>query len=224
MLITTTILDFDGTLASSLEGIHVCFREALFRYGYPEPSVDDVRQTVGLTLEESVMKLTNRQCDGKQMEEVLTFYRALYAKKGRAMATLFPGAMETLSALKEMGICIALVSNKSHEGLRRLVLHLGIEPCIDLMQGADNESFRKPDARLYTRSIAPRLPDAGESQVLVVGDTDTDILFGKNAGLRSCWAAYGYGDPAACRALAPEFVLTDIAQLPGLIRGINSGE
>jgi len=224
MSITTILFDFDGTLASSLEGIHVCFREALFMNGYPEPSLEDVRRTVGLTLEESVRRLTHGQCDGEQTEDVVTLYRALYTKKGRAMATLFPGAMETLAAVKAMGIRIALVSNKSHEGLRRLAAHLGIESCIDVMQGADPASFRKPDARLYTENLAPRLPEAGESQVLVVGDTDTDLLFARNASLRSCWAAYGYGDPEGCRALAPEFILEDIAQLPGLIRRPNSGE
>lgn len=224
MSITTAIFDFDGTLASSLEGIHLCFQEALVAHGYPEPSLEDVRQTVGLTLEESVRRLTDGQCDGTEMEEVLKSYRALYKEKGRAMATLFPGARETLSAVKRMGIRIALVSNKSHKGLHLLAGHFGIESMVDLMQGADNESFRKPDARLYMEDIAPCLPDASGSRVLMVGDTDTDLLFARNAGLRSCWAAYGYGDATACRALAPEFILEDITQLPDVIRNINSCE
>jgi len=224
MPITTAIFDFDGTIASSLEGIHLCYQEALARHGYSEPLLEDVRQTVGLTLEESVRRLTDGQCEGNQMEEVLNSYRALYMEKGRAMAALFPGAMEALSAVKGMGIPIALVSNKSDKGLRRLAAQLSIEPFVDLMQGDDNESFRKPDARLYTENLAPRLPGTLASEILMIGDTHTDLLFARNAGLRSCWAAYGYGDQAACRALKPEFTLEDIAQLPGVIRRLNSGE
>lgn len=224
MPITTALFDFDGTLASSLEGICLCYQEALVRHGYSEPSLEDVRQTVGLTLEKSVRMLTDGQCQGKQMEEVLNSYRALYTEKGRAMAALFPGAMEALSSVKGMGLRIALVSNKSDKGLRRLTAQLNIEPFVDLLQGDDHESFRKPDARLYTDNLAPRLPGVRAGQVLMVGDTDTDLLFARNAGLRSCWAAYGYGDAAACRALAPEFILDDIAQLPGVIRNLNSCE
>ena len=117
MLIKTVIFDFDGTLASSLGGIHACFREALLRHGYAGPSLEDVRQTVGMTLDESVRMLTKEPCDGARMTEVLDSYRALYKEKGRAMATLFPGAQEALTAIRSMGLRIVLVSNKSQTAM-----------------------------------------------------------------------------------------------------------
>jgi len=122
-----------------------------------------------------------------------------------------------------MGIQIVVVSNKSHAGLHRMAEHLGVESMIDVMQGVEDGSFRKPDPRWYTESIAQHLNDPLGHNVLMVGDTESDILFA-NAGLRSCWAAYGYGEEATCTALGPEFILHDIAQLPGLIRSINSAE
>jgi phosphoglycolate phosphatase len=222
MSLTTVISDFDGTLASSLEGIHACFQEALASFGYARPSLAEVRRTVGLTLEESGSILTNGQCDGAKLGEVADCYRALYTKKGRAMATLFPGAKETLTAVREMGIRTVLVSNKSHKALCRLAEHLGIDAIVNMMLGVDETSSRKPDARLFTETISPRLAGPQPGRVLIVGDTESDLLFAKNAGLRSCWASYGYGDEAACKALAPEFILPDIAQLPGLIQSINS--
>jgi phosphoglycolate phosphatase len=221
MSISTVILDFDGTLASSLEGIHECFQEALSGFGYAPPSLEAVRQTVGLMLEESVRRLTEDHCDGARLGEVVDRYRALYTEKGRAMATLFPGAKDALTAIREMGVRIVLASNKSHKGLLQLAKHLGIDACVDMTLGVDNQSFRKPDPRLYTESIAPRLPTPHGRQVLVVGDTESDILFAKNAGLRSCWASYGYGNEFACKALVPEFILPDIAQLPGLIPSLR---
>jgi len=224
MFIRTVIFDFDGTLASSLEGIHACFAEALSRFGYAEPSAGEVRRTVGLTLEESVRILTHGQCGGAQPGEVLDCYRALYKEKGRGMATLFPGAKAALLSARKMGLRVVLVSNKSHSGLCRMAEHLGIGADVDALHGVENGSFRKPDARLFTETIAPLLPEPGGRRVLMVGDTESDLLFAKNAGLRSCWASYGYGDEAACKALAPEFTLPDIAQLPGLIQSINSSE
>jgi phosphoglycolate phosphatase len=56
--ITTVILDFDGTLASSLEGIFACMQETLAHYGFNHPTLEEVRRTVGLTLEESMHLLT----------------------------------------------------------------------------------------------------------------------------------------------------------------------
>jgi phosphoglycolate phosphatase len=223
-MLTTVIFDFDGTLASSLEGIHACFLEALASCGYSPPSLAQVRRTVGLTLKESVSILTSGQCDGAKLGEVLDSYRVLYTEKGRSMATLFPGAKEALTAVREMGIRIVLVSNKSHKGLCRLAEHLGIDDGVNMMIGVDETSFRKPDARLFTETIAPRLAEPQPGRALMVGDTESDLLFAKNAGLRGCWASYGYGDEAACKALAPEFILPDIAQLPGLVHTINSSK
>lgn len=224
MPISTVIFDFDGTLASSLEGIHACFQEALARFGYARPSVDAVRLTVGLPLEESVRILTKNRCDGAQLESVVDNYRALYKQKGRAMASLFPGAKDALTALRQMGVRIVLVSNKSHRGLCRLAEHLGIGPDVDAMHGVQDGSFRKPDARLYTETLAPLLPEPRGSRVLMVGDTESDLLFANNAGLRPCWASYGYGDQAVCRALEPEFILPDVSQLPGLVHSLDSSE
>jgi len=221
MAINTIIFDFDGTLASSLEGIHDCFQEALSRFGYAKPTADEVRLTVGLTLEDSVRILTKNQCDGPQLEKVVDCYRALYTEKGRAMATLFPGAKAALLSIRKMGLRIVLVSNKSHRGLCHLAEHLGIAADVDAMHGVENGSFRKPDARLYTETIAPQLPEPRGHRVLMVGDAESDLLFAKNAGLRSCWASYGYGDQAACKGLGPEFILTDIAELPGLLQSIS---
>jgi phosphoglycolate phosphatase len=221
MSITTAILDFDGTLASSLEGIHECFQEALSGLGYASPSLEAVRQTEGLTLEESVRRLTKDHCDGARLGEVVDCYRALYAEKGRAMATLLPRAKDALTAIRGMGVRIVLVSNKSHKGLLHLAEHLGIDACVDMTLGVDDQSFRKPDPQLYTESIATRLPAPPGRQVLVIGDTECDILFAKNAGLRSCWASYGYGDELACKSLLPEFILPDIVQLPGLIHTLS---
>jgi phosphoglycolate phosphatase len=220
-LISTAIFDFDGTLAASLEGIHACFKEALASHGYAAPSLAAVRQTVGLTLEESVRILTDSRCNGTELDEVIASYRALYTEKGRAMATLFPGGRETLLAVRTMGIQIVVVSNKSYMGVCRMAEQLGIDGIIDLILGADSAPFRKPDARLYTESLSPHLPDPRGRQVLMVGDTESDLMFAKAADLRSCWASYGYGDEAVCKALAPEFILSHVGRLPDLLQNIT---
>jgi phosphoglycolate phosphatase len=83
----------------------------------------------------------------------------------------------------------------------QLIAQLEIANYIDIVLSAEDVAHRKPDARLYTEHIAPLLPLTPDSQTLVVGDTETDILFANNANLLSCWATYGYGDKQRCRAL-----------------------
>ena len=61
-MVKAAILDFDGTLASSLDGIHLCMRECLVAFGLCEPSLADDRTALGLALEELLRILTHFEC------------------------------------------------------------------------------------------------------------------------------------------------------------------
>lgn len=63
------IFDFDGTLASSLDGIRACLMDALTAYGYAVPSLNEMRATVDLTV---FGPFAARRCAGAQGGGVLT--------------------------------------------------------------------------------------------------------------------------------------------------------
>jgi phosphoglycolate phosphatase-like HAD superfamily hydrolase len=212
--IKTVILDFDGTLASSLEGIWTCMRETLLHYSFSAPTPQQVRQTIGLTLEESMHRLTEGRCEEPLTSEMVKYYRTLHTTKAAPLTSLFDGAIPTLTELRRRNIFTILVSNKGRVGLHQLIAQLKITNYIDIVISVEDTPHRKPDARLYTDHIAHLLPLTPDSQTLVVGDTETDILFAKNANLLSCWATYGYGDAQRCKALSPDFKLHSLADLP----------
>jgi phosphoglycolate phosphatase len=215
--IKTIILDFDGTLASSLEGIWTCMRETLTHYNFADPTLQQVRNTIGLTLEESMHRLTQGLCEEPLTSEMVKFYRALHTTKAAPHTRLFDGAIPTLAELRARNIFIILVSNKGRAGLHQLIAQLKIADYIDIVLSAEDVAHRKPAARLYTDHIEPLLNPHSRLTTLVVGDTETDILFAKNANLLSCWATYGYGDQQRCKALSPDFELEALADLPALI-------
>lgn len=217
MSIKTAILDFDGTLASSLEGIWASMQETLAHYSFAEPTLQQVRATIGLTLEESMHRLTEGSCEEPLTSKMVKFYRAMHTTKAAPLTRLFDGAIPTLAELRARSIFTILVSNKGRAGLHQLITQLEIANYIDIILSAEDVNFRKPDPRLYTEHIAPLLPHGKTSQTLVVGDTETDILFAKNANLLSCWATYGYGDEQRCKSLSPDFELHRLTDLPALI-------
>ena len=55
---TTYLFDFDYTLADSSKGIVMCFRTVLNRHGYKNSSDEDIKRTIGKTLEASFSILT----------------------------------------------------------------------------------------------------------------------------------------------------------------------
>src|SRR5436190_1690382 len=98
------VFDFDGTLASSLDGITACLGQALRRFGFPAPSIEDVKSTVGLTLEESIGTLTNGRCHGAELQEVVRAYRDLHASEAAPLITLFDGVQDLLALVVAIGM------------------------------------------------------------------------------------------------------------------------
>ncbi|HVB36207.1 MAG TPA: hypothetical protein VND42_03120, partial [Candidatus Acidoferrales bacterium] len=47
-------------------------------YEYSPPTVAEVRRTIGLTIEESVRRLTRFECREQDVPAVVTFYRGLH--------------------------------------------------------------------------------------------------------------------------------------------------
>lgn len=52
---TTYLFDFDYTLADSSRGIVTCFRNVLNKHGYTNVTDEDIKRTIGKTLEESFL-------------------------------------------------------------------------------------------------------------------------------------------------------------------------
>lgn len=212
------IFDFDGTLASTLDSIHTCICEAFAAFGICAPSREDVRATVGLTLEESVNILANGSVSTSRIHEVLKEYRRIHDVKGAAGVKLFEGAGKLLEELPSHNIKSVLVSNKGRKGLNTLLEQLRIRAYFDLILGAEDVARNKPDPRLFTQDIVPHFDGIPKNETLVIGDTDVDIRFAKAAGLASCWASYGYGDQAKCRKLGPDYAVRDLKELRVILR------
>lgn len=212
------IFDFDGTLASSLGGINASMRDALVTFGYPAPTLEDVKATVGLTLEESVQILTERRATPAQIPQIVSLYRELHDTKTAPLVNLFDGAAALLGELPSRGIKSVIVSNKGRKGLAHLLERLKIWAFFDLTLSAEDVAHNKPSPELYSQHIAPHFAKISEAETIVIGDTEVDIRFARAAGLPSCWAKYGYGDPKKCHGLRPDYEIGELRELRDILR------
>ena len=210
------VLDFDGTLAATLDDVTWCMTRTLENFGLPAPSPSDVQATMGLPLEEALRLLSKDACKVAESEWVRA-YREIYLTDGGHRASLFPGAAELLSHAREHRITILVASNKGTAALRALLERLKIVSFVNVILGGDSVAYPKPDPRLYRAEISPRLAGVRDSEVLVVGDTETDLRFASAAGLDCCWAAYGYGNRARCLDLKPTHVISSMSELAPLL-------
>ncbi len=57
-------------------------------------------------------------------------------------------------------------------------------------------------------------------KTLIVGDSDTDVLTGRNAGVWTCGVTYGFGSQTLEKA-PPDLLLDDLRDLPPALRANN---
>lgn len=65
-----------------------------------------------------------------------------------------------------------------------------------------------PDPMIYNEIIKSKYKNLNDKNVLMVGDTEADINFARNANISSCWAEYGYGNVDNCLKLKPDFQIS----------------
>ncbi len=88
------------------------------------------------------------------------------------------GAVDTLRALRERGLKIALVSNYDTR-LHRVVDELGLRPYFDIVVVSSETGWAKPSPRIYAAALATLAVEPGEA--LMVGDRPREDVRGAAA-------------------------------------------
>ena len=125
-----------------------------------------------------------------------------------------PGAQEAVAALSKK-YRLFLASNGTAS------VQAGRMTCANLYQYFEKAFVseeiveNKPSAAYFQRCFA-QIPDFDPEKALMVGDSLTsDILGGKNAGIRTCWVNPHH--TAAPEALRPNYEIEALSQLEGLL-------
>ncbi|KAK4199939.1 HAD-like domain-containing protein [Triangularia verruculosa] len=221
------IFDFDGTLFDTHDSILHCISKTFSQFQPPDkvPSLDAIRATIasGPGLEgafRTLLRMTTENAtdmDTIDLTEWFTTYRTLYATEGQPLIKSFDKADRVLQELRTSGIPVVVVSNKGKPALDSILERWGLAPLIDLVIGDTPDVPKKPDPSCFHTSVAPLYPSIEARDILVVGDTEADLIFAKNIGARSCWASYGYGDLEECESLGYDAKIEELYEVMGLI-------
>lgn len=208
------VFDLDGTLVDAFGDIAAAVNHGLAVLDLPTHSVKIIRSFVGngvTRLAERALGPDHADLAPRLAELLVEYYRQHPADHARP----YPGAVETLDALRRGGLRIAVLSNKRHE-LSALVLdRLGLTPRIDLLVGEGAEIGRKPDPRGFLQ-VAEEFGVSPE-ELLMVGDGEPDALVARNVGAPFVGVSWGLLPAAQLTTLGARTVLHDLRELPPLL-------
>ena len=188
------IFDLDGTLSDSIISIAYCANRALEKYGLSSFVTDRYKYFVGDGAATLIHRcVENQETDRSDLyEQVKAEYDRLFAVDCMYQVKPYPGIVELLQELKKRQIPIAVLSNKPHPNTLKVIHDLFGNDMFTIVQGQIPQIEKKPspDGVLY---IAEKLGIPAE-QFLYVGDTNTDMQTGKNAGAFTVGVLWGFRD------------------------------
>ncbi len=186
------IFDLDGTLSDSIHSIKYCTDRAIAPLGYGPFSEEDYKYFVGDGAANLIRRAlaASKDAEGMHFEEAFARYKELFAVDCMYEVKPYDGIVELLSALKERGVKLAVLSNKPHAETIRVIEYLFGKDVFDVLHGQIEGVPIKPDPTGAFR-IMEQLSLKPE-EVLYLGDTATDMKTGKGAGLFTIGALWGF--------------------------------
>lgn len=127
---------------------------------------------------------------------------------------LFPKAKYVLKKLKKRGFLLAVVSNRTRVSLHTSLKMVGIDKYFDLVLSAEDVQNPKPHEDHLL--IALKHFQVHPSNAFMVGDTDHDILAGKNARVKTVGVTYGFSGKSIKEA-KPDYIVDNLVELEEIL-------
>ncbi|MCG8391501.1 MAG: HAD-IA family hydrolase [Pseudomonadales bacterium] len=181
------IFDWDGTVMDSTGRIVSCMQLAARDLALPSLADEAVRSIIGLGLPEAIGTLYP-MLDGNGIEQMRERYAFHFVAAEKTPSSLYPGAEEVLTRLRDNGALLAVATGKSRKGLQRVWGNTGMARYFDASRCAD-ESHSKPHPAMVLELLEEM--QVAPQKAVVVGDTTFDLEMAKAAGVDRVAVSYG---------------------------------
>ena len=186
--ISCVIFDLDGTLSQTNELIFATFNYVAEKYLGKRLSPPEITALFGPPEEIAIERLVGKEQSAPAMDDFYSFYEHHHP----LMASAYDGIREMLDFLKQRGLILAIFTGKGRRTALITLEQIGIRNHFDLIVTGTDVTSHKPSPEGICNVMEKFGLDA--SQVLMVGDSVSDIRAARGAGVRIAsvvWDSYG---------------------------------
>lgn len=200
------LFDCDGTLVDSVFAIQDAMIKVFRKFSYTEPSLDDIREVIGLSLDRAIAFLLKRPVDDEVLEMV-TEYKRVFSKIVTDVSSaepLFPGILDVLTELeKNDNVLLGVVTGKSRLGIDRICEAYKLHCFITIKTADDCPS--KPNPAMVIESC--KKTGVFPENTYVIGDSIYDMQMAKLAHAKAVGVSWGYHTPEALTEAGADFIV-----------------
>jgi phosphoglycolate phosphatase len=142
-------------------------------------------------------------------EKAIELMHSHYAEQMYVSTALYPQVKETLQHFKDKRK--AVVTSKEERFTHLILEHFGIAEDFDCIIGGDTVAARKPNPLPVITAIH-KLGGTAD-QAVMVGDSENDILAGRDAGAATCGVSFGFRTAEELQEYAPDVLIDSFDKL-----------
>jgi phosphoglycolate phosphatase len=225
------LFDIDGTLLSMGGAARDAFTQALTEAS-GRPIVPEKTSFVGKTDPQIARELLTRHGVGGDelapaILETIRLYLGYFesALRGTRGARLLPGVPSLLAALsRREDVRVALLTGNVEEGARLKLGHFDLTSYFDFRIsafGSDHADRYRLPAKALERARTVIGPELSGDQLVIIGDSEHDVLCGREVGARSVAVSTGWTAAETLRALGPDVLLADLSDTGAAVAAIT---
>ncbi len=208
--------DMDNTLLRSNKAHVEAFNRAFVKFGLKKVKAARLVEHFG-KVGSLVIKAVYPELSDEKAHKILPLHNRLVVHETAKYAKQIPGADKALKKLKKDGFKLALLTNCSHEEIKALLKHAGIDSkSFDLFVGADDVKHGKP----WPDEILKAKKALHAHTVYMVGDSVYDVMTGKKAHVKTISVLTGDFSRRQLLKEKPDYILKSVKEVPELMEKI----
>lgn len=210
--------DLDGTLVDSAPDIIAALNIVLQEQGIIPFHLDEARPMIGrgaMELVRRAFKLAGAPLAPEAEAPLLARLLDLYERDIDTLTRPFEGLDAALDDLAAAGARFCVCTNKHTRLSKLLIEKLGLTWRFGTNRGADSGVPKKPAADHLLACIDDMGGDI--AKVIMIGDSETDLLTARNAGVPCILTTFGYSEHPI-RELTPNVFIDHYSELSAAVK------
>ena len=224
MRIKAVIFDLDGTLASfnlDYKTLRALIKNYLVNKGVPA-SVLSLNESIFEMLRKTDVWAENAGQPAKVFEEAQRDALAIaekYELEAASRTNLLPGVLDTLKALRRMGLKVGLCTINSEKSVKCILERFGIASLFDVTISRNQVKHVKPHPEHLEAAL--KVLGVSAAEAVVVGDSRIDVQSAKKLRAIAVGLPTGVSAVEQLSSEGADYIIESMTDLPVLIEKLN---
>lgn len=198
------LLDLDGTLTDTEEGVVNSFLYSLAKIGVTVEDRSSMRWIIGPPILDSYKRMLS--CSDEEAKKLLAGYREYYNDRGIWENRLYDGVEEMLCRLFDGGKVLFTATSKPDVFAKRILDKHGVSKYFKYIYGSKLDGSISTKEEVLLNIINTEGIDI--SECVLVGDTKYDVLGAREVGMDVIGIRWGFGSDEEFVEYPPDMTFT----------------